>query len=65
MPILKCYISDDNLRHLRIMASERGREAEDLAEAAIENAILEALPRGRRGYDCNNTESAGGDPSPF
>lgn len=42
MPILQCYVSDDNLRFLREEAERRSTNPEWLAEAAIENAICEA-----------------------
>ena len=44
MPILSCYIDDDLFRVLQMEARDRqrGETAEDLAEAAISNAAIDA-----------------------
>ena len=51
MPMIRVCLSEDDYRDLLMMAQERGRSIEDLAEAAVENAILEARPRRRREPD--------------
>ena len=51
MPMIRVCLSEDDYRDLLLMAQERGRAIEDLAEAAIENAIMEARPRARREPD--------------
>jgi len=52
MPILNCYVSDETLKRLTRFADRRqdGRSPEQLAEAAIEEAAMEAersLPNDR------------------
>lgn len=42
MPILKIYIDDDMERWMRAQAEQLGRSIEHMAEAAVENAALEA-----------------------
>ena len=48
MPILCIHLGDDDHRALLLLAQQRGRAPEDLAEAAVENAILEAAGPGYR-----------------
>jgi len=43
MPILNCYVSDFTMALLERHAQERGRQPIDLAEAAIENAVMEGV----------------------
>lgn len=52
MPILNCYVSEETLKRLTRFADCRqdGRSPEQLAEAAIEEAAIEAersLPKDR------------------
>lgn len=56
MPVLRCFVSDDDLRFLREEANRRGSDPERLAEAAIENAVLEAR-RERHGPRCPRCNS--------
>lgn len=42
MPMLQCYVSEDDLRTLQIESDRSGRKVEELAEAAISNAVCEA-----------------------
>lgn len=40
MPILRCYVSDDDLQELRAESERSGRKVEELAEAVIMDAII-------------------------
>ena len=40
MPILSVYVTEDDLATLQRFASEEQRSVEDLAEAALENAVM-------------------------
>lgn len=39
MPVLNCYISDEDSRLLERISEETGRKQDELAEAAISEAI--------------------------
>lgn len=62
MPLLKCYVDDDLLRFLREKAEREGRAVEDLGEAAIENAALEAgYKRPQEHWTTELQRATGGD----
>ena len=44
MPVLNCYITDDTLKRLRAVVRVIGRSVEDLAECAIEDSAIQAVP---------------------
>lgn len=46
MPILQLYVDDETLRGLREAANETGRQVDELAEAAIAEAVV-TFKRGR------------------
>lgn len=41
MPILNCYVDDEDMKWLEKASVETGRSIENLAEAAISNASIE------------------------
>lgn len=51
MSILHCYVDDETLATLELVSAETGRRIEELAEAAISEAAVQAkvaaMPRGR------------------
>lgn len=49
MPILRCYVDDRTMHVLERIAAVSGRTPEELAEAAIENEAIAALPGGYAG----------------
>lgn len=48
MPMLNCYVTEDDMRELLMESQRSGRKVEELAEAAISNAICEARRVERR-----------------
>lgn len=44
MAILNCYVDDRTMDVLREVASRTGRTVNDLAEAAISDAAVQAIP---------------------
>ena len=47
MPILECYVDDDTLAGLKQVAKDTGRTVEELAEAAIAEAVNNTKRGGR------------------
>lgn len=43
MPMLNIHISEDTEKRLQLVANELGRKVDDLAEAAVENAAMDAF----------------------
>ncbi len=45
MPILSVYVSDTDYERLRIFSEESGRDVSELAESAVSEAAIQAVPR--------------------
>lgn len=43
MPILQCYISDEDLKQLQHVSKKLGRGVADLAESAISEAACQSI----------------------
>lgn len=44
MPVIRCYVDDEIMKRLKVYAHEMGQDAEVMAECAIAEAAIKAVP---------------------